>query len=95
MFQVTLVTTLPGASSFWSLMLPTATRSFSAAASMTPKRSAKSTSAPEPTCARAASLAAAGSNQLLRKVTLTSTSSFVDCAPAMKALTMRFTSGTG
>ena len=29
MFQVTLVTTLPGASSFWSLMLPTATRSFS------------------------------------------------------------------
>ena len=46
MFQVTLVTTLPGASSFWSLMLPMATRSFSCAASMTPNRSANRTSAP-------------------------------------------------
>ncbi len=73
MFQVTLVTTFCGASSFWSLMLPIATRSFSAAASMTPKRSANRTSAPAPICARAASFAVAGSNQLLRNVTLTST----------------------
>ena len=95
MFQVTLVMTFSGAAACWSLMLPTASRPFSAAASMTPKRSAYSTSAPAPTWASAASLAAAGSNQLLMNVTLTSTSGFCAWAPAMKALVIRFTSGTG
>ena len=95
MFQVTLVTTFSGASACWSPCCRRRASSFSWAASMTPKRSAYSTSAPAPIWASAASLAAAGSNQLLRKVTLTSTSGFISWAPAMKALVMRFTSGTG
>ncbi len=95
MFQVTLVTTFFGPRSFWSLMLPIARTFFSTAASITPKRSANRTSAPAPTWARAASLAAAGSNQLLMKVTLTSTFGFTSWAPLVKAFTIRFTSGTG
>ena len=62
---------------------------------MTPARSANSTSAPAETWASAACLAVAGSNKLLMKLTLTVTLALTDWAPAMKALTMRLTSGIG
>ena len=46
-------------------------------------------------CACLDLVAEAGSNQLLMKLTLASTAGLTDCAPWMKALLMRFTSGTG
>ena len=95
MFHTSEATTLSGASSCWSTIIPNTGRSFSSATSMTPARSAKSTSAPWAICASAAWAAVAGSKNELMNDTLTVASALVSPTPMTKALTMRLTSGIG
>ena len=95
MFQISEVTTFCGARSCWSTIIPIAGMPASSAASITPARSANSTSAPWDTWASAAWRAVAGSKKQLMNDTLTVASALVSATPSTKALTMRLTSGIG
>jgi hypothetical protein len=70
MFHRAEATTVSGYWAWVLITLPMASLPFSLAASLTPKRSAYSTSAPLSIIAKVASLALGGSNQLLMKLTV-------------------------